>query len=218
MRRQAACSLQVQQATPRTLAWSLSISTADTSVCPPTTHAHHFHHLSHHHASITTTRSLHASDLHHFFRPPALYDTAAMRLHLLSLLGAFASFAVADVEFSSPAAGGSVAAGTITIKWKDSGDSPAISDLSAYQLFLCAGGNEAFVRLLDTKTFALQEHGIVGTRTQKEGYTNRLAPGRLVDPCTVWRLLNRKQCIGRCICFTWRRDKERIVGLPDTVS
>ncbi|KZF21542.1 hypothetical protein L228DRAFT_248266 [Xylona heveae TC161] len=60
----------------------------------------------------------------------------------LALLAAFAPLAVlADIEFTSPAAGQTLQPGTITFTWKDSGDSPSISDLKSYQLFLCAGGN-----------------------------------------------------------------------------
>lgn len=67
-----------------------------------------------------------------------------MRLQLLSLLAAFfAPFAFADVKFTTPAAGGSVAAGTISVQWTESGVAPSISDLSTYQLFLMVGGNEA---------------------------------------------------------------------------
>lgn len=67
-----------------------------------------------------------------------------MRLQLLSLLGSLASFALADVEFTTPAAGASIAgSGTIKIAWKESGTAPAITTFSSYQLFLMAGGNDA---------------------------------------------------------------------------
>ena len=50
----------------------------------------------------------------------------------------------ADVQFTSPAAGATIAAGKpITVGWKDSGDGVALTDLSTYTLFLCAGGNDA---------------------------------------------------------------------------
>ena len=32
---------------------------------------------------------------------------------------------------------------TIPVSWKDSGASPKLSELASYQLFLCAGGNDA---------------------------------------------------------------------------
>lgn len=65
-----------------------------------------------------------------------------MRLQLFSLLAALAPFALADVEFTSPAAGASVAAGAITISWKDSGVSPPLSELTPQTLQLVVGGNE----------------------------------------------------------------------------
>lgn len=65
-----------------------------------------------------------------------------MRLSLLPLLGALASTVLADVKFTTPAAGAALPAGSLSITWADSGDSPALSELTSYQLFLCAGGNE----------------------------------------------------------------------------
>ncbi|KAF2260706.1 hypothetical protein CC78DRAFT_472153 [Lojkania enalia] len=48
----------------------------------------------------------------------------------------------ADVQFTSPKAGAKITGGSaVVVEWKDSGDSPAISDLTTYQLFLCAGGD-----------------------------------------------------------------------------
>jgi len=62
----------------------------------------------------------------------------------LLLLAATAPLALADVEFTVPAAGASVAGGTtFTVTWKDSGTAPSISDLSAYQLFLYTGSNDS---------------------------------------------------------------------------
>lgn len=64
-----------------------------------------------------------------------------MRFHLLSLLAALApSFVFADVQFTSPAAGASIPAGAITVKWTDSGDSPSLSQLQSYTLTLMVGG------------------------------------------------------------------------------
>ncbi|KAF2094324.1 hypothetical protein NA57DRAFT_46736 [Rhizodiscina lignyota] len=62
-------------------------------------------------------------------------------LNLLSLLATTAPFCFADVEFTIPAAGAKVPAGAISIKWKDSGSSPSLSDLKTYQIDLMAGGN-----------------------------------------------------------------------------
>lgn len=60
---------------------------------------------------------------------------------LLALL-ASASCAWADVAFSVPAAGASVAGGTaFAVTWADSGTAPLISALSTYTLFLFSGSN-----------------------------------------------------------------------------
>lgn len=68
-----------------------------------------------------------------------------MQLRFLALLATLAPLAFADVEFTGPAAGDTITVGvqsaTITIKWKDSGSAPPITDLVSYDLFLCAGGN-----------------------------------------------------------------------------
>lgn len=73
-----------------------------------------------------------------------------MLFQLLVLLASVAPYAFADVQFTSPSAGTSAAAGQLLqIAWKESGTAPPISELQSYQLFLCAGGNEAgsFVRI-----------------------------------------------------------------------
>ena len=72
-----------------------------------------------------------------------------MLIRLFVLLAAVAPYALADVVFTSPSTGATLPGGQIIkVQWKDSGTSPPISDLQAYTLFLCAGGNEAtsFVR------------------------------------------------------------------------
>lgn len=61
----------------------------------------------------------------------------------------------ADVQFTSPAAGAQVPAGTINVQWKDSGVSPSIQDLTAYTLVLMVGGNEAS-NMLALTTFTSQ--------------------------------------------------------------
>lgn len=67
-----------------------------------------------------------------------------MLLNLLYLLAALPPSALADVKFITPAAGASIpAGGTFAVEWKDSGSAPSIADLASYQLFLCAGGNDA---------------------------------------------------------------------------
>ena len=66
-----------------------------------------------------------------------------MQFRLLALLAAITPFTLADVEFTSPAAGATLTGGgSISIEWQDSGNAPSISDLTTYQLFLCAGGND----------------------------------------------------------------------------
>lgn len=73
-----------------------------------------------------------------------------MLIRLFLLLASVAPYALADIKFTSPDAGGIVAGGsTLSVQWKDSGSAPPISDLQTYQLFLCAGGNDAnsFVRV-----------------------------------------------------------------------
>ena len=67
-----------------------------------------------------------------------------MIFRLLTLLAAVAPYAFADVEFTSPSAGASAVGGELLqIAWKDSGTAPPITQLQSYQLFLCAGGNDA---------------------------------------------------------------------------
>ncbi|KIW05872.1 uncharacterized protein PV09_03072 [Verruconis gallopava] len=67
-----------------------------------------------------------------------------MRFLCLFSVPLFAGFAIADVKFTSPAAGSSHAGGgSLQVTWEDSGTAPALSDLTTYQLFLCAGGNDA---------------------------------------------------------------------------
>jgi hypothetical protein len=71
----------------------------------------------------------------------------------LFALAAIASPAIAYPEFTVPAAGASVPGGTaFTVTWKDSGDAPSISDLSAYQLFLYSGSNASPQQLYTLST------------------------------------------------------------------
>jgi hypothetical protein len=61
----------------------------------------------------------------------------------LALIASLAPLASADIEFTKPKAGEELEGGsTIEITWKDSGDKPALEELTTYELFLCAGGNE----------------------------------------------------------------------------
>jgi hypothetical protein len=66
-----------------------------------------------------------------------------MRLsRAVPLVLALATAALADVEFLTPAAG-SVAKGgdVLTVHWRDSRNPPKLSELTRYDLFLCAGGD-----------------------------------------------------------------------------
>jgi len=67
-----------------------------------------------------------------------------MAIPLFSLLLALASYALADIHFTAPAAAASLQAGsTITMTWQDSGVAPSLADLTNYVINLCAGGNTA---------------------------------------------------------------------------
>ena len=67
-----------------------------------------------------------------------------MLIRLFLLVAAVAPYAFADVEFTSPDAGSTATGGSVlSVEWEDSGSQPPISDLTSYQLFLCAGGNDA---------------------------------------------------------------------------
>jgi hypothetical protein len=58
-----------------------------------------------------------------------------------SILLVFPLIALADVEFTSPEPGATVRGGDVlTALWKDSGEPPRITELTDYDLFLCAGG------------------------------------------------------------------------------
>lgn len=50
----------------------------------------------------------------------------------------------ADVKFITPGPGTVLTGGSvIQVAWQESGVPPFLEDFSAYQLFLCAGGNDA---------------------------------------------------------------------------
>jgi hypothetical protein len=61
----------------------------------------------------------------------------------LILLLLFFKLCLADILFTSPSPGSVQANGApLSISWVESGLSPLISELSSYQIFLCAGGND----------------------------------------------------------------------------
>ncbi|KIX92262.1 uncharacterized protein Z520_12008 [Fonsecaea multimorphosa CBS 102226] len=61
-------------------------------------------------------------------------------IYLLAV--AILPFTCADVQVVAPEAGDSISGLNLEIQWKDSGNSPPLSQLANYQLFLCAGGND----------------------------------------------------------------------------
>lgn len=66
-----------------------------------------------------------------------------MLMSTLILLAVLVSFAIADVEFVTPAAGSIVAgAKTLSVTWKESGVKPPLTSFTTYTMFLVAGGNE----------------------------------------------------------------------------
>lgn len=71
-----------------------------------------------------------------------------MRLtQALCMLVAASPLAFADVKFSSPAGSASLAGGSLTITWTDSGDAPSLADLTSYSIILMTGANTAPVRV-----------------------------------------------------------------------
>jgi Ser-Thr-rich glycosyl-phosphatidyl-inositol-anchored membrane family/Yeast cell wall synthesis protein KRE9/KNH1 len=98
-----------------------------------------------------------------------------MILRCIWVLAALLSFVVADVKFTSPAAGSSKAGLEITLEWKDSGNDPPISDLVTYQMFLCAGGNT------DTSYIQLATLVQQGDFTTGNSVTATITPGLGAD-------------------------------------
>lgn len=58
------------------------------------------------------------------------------------VLAALAPFVSAGIQFTSPAAGAKLTAGSaISVEWKEGGTGPKMTDLLTYELFLVAGGD-----------------------------------------------------------------------------
>jgi hypothetical protein len=56
---------------------------------------------------------------------------------------ALITLARAGIEFTKPEADDTLTAGqAISVAWKDGGGGPPLSDLTTFELFLCAGGND----------------------------------------------------------------------------
>jgi hypothetical protein len=94
-----------------------------------------------------------------------------MRFTPLSFLLSALSLVVADVSFTNPAAGSSFAVGTIQVEWEDSGTAPALSELTTYSLFLCAGGSDetSIIQLTDITTNGNFANGNLAEGTLTEG-------------------------------------------------
>nr|POE65922.1 hypothetical protein CFP56_57612 [Quercus suber] len=88
---------------------------------------------------------------------------------VFSILLSFSSLVSADVNFTIPAAGASVPAGTIDVAWQDSGIVPSLQDLTQYTLDLMVGGNGAG-QMLPLTTFVSQgTFGAAGKDGQARG-------------------------------------------------
>lgn len=73
-----------------------------------------------------------------------------MKFSVPALFAALVPVALADVKFVSVNEGDVLTVGygpkSITVEWVESGKQPKISDLDKYELDLCAGTNDNFVR------------------------------------------------------------------------
>ncbi|GIZ43267.1 hypothetical protein CKM354_000649900 [Cercospora kikuchii] len=97
---------------------------------------------------------------------------------LLPLTALFVTTALADVKFSKPAAGATLSAGTISIEWDDSGDTPKLSDLTSYQIQLMQGGND------DSSSVAL------AVLSAKGAHSAGMAAQGTVDPAVSGNVKN----------------------------
>jgi hypothetical protein len=128
--------------------------------------------------SLPTTNSLHSFSKFSIANLPFYYciclgkpdintpnpcQIEAMILRTIYLLAAalLSSLTLADVLVTGPEAGDTITGLTLDITWKDSGDSPALTDLASYQLFLCAGGN-------DEDNYVSQREGLTATADRFE--------------------------------------------------
>jgi hypothetical protein len=87
-----------------------------------------------------------------FFACDAAYKLVITRMALLRnalyFAGVLLPLALADVDFTEPAAGDVITGTSLVATWLESGQKPSISTFDSYSLFLCAGGNNEsdFVR------------------------------------------------------------------------
>ncbi|KAL9527403.1 Cell wall synthesis protein [Sphaerulina musiva] len=98
---------------------------------------------------------------------------------LLPVIATLAATVLADVKFTSPAPGASIPAGTLTVKWEESGDTPKISDLSTYTLQLMVGGNTdaSSVGLLSLSTKGSHAQGTTAQGTVPANIAGTLKNG-----------------------------------------
>ncbi|PBP17849.1 putative beta-1,6-glucan boisynthesis protein (Knh1) [Diplocarpon rosae] len=151
-----------------------------------------------------------------------------MRLaHALILLAPALPWVSADVKFTVPAAGASIAGGAaFTVAWEDSGEAPALADLTSYTLFLFSGSNNVPAQLLSLKdaTFAAGStvsvtvpvgSGGTGTNMYFLGMLSVAAAGG-----TVWNYSNRFTLTGMTGVFdpVVAANNKLVVGTtgPDT--
>jgi hypothetical protein len=128
----------------RVRSWLKAIVKSPGQLCPATDlpfsiHEYRLDNLSFVDACIPTTLCSKP-----FYEPGAFWRSLNMRFAApFTLLSALLPPVLADIKFTSPAGGETfTGGGSIQVKWTDSGDAPSLSDLSTYQLLLCAGGNE----------------------------------------------------------------------------
>ncbi|CAL3971028.1 unnamed protein product [Diplocarpon coronariae] len=132
-----------------------------------------------------------------------------MRLaHALVFLTPAISWVNADVKFTAPTAGASVTGGAaFTVTWEDSGEAPALADLTSYTLFLFSGSNDVPAQLVSLKdaTFAAGSTlsvtvpvatGGTGTNAYFLGMLSVAAAGG-----TVWNYSNRFTLTGMTGAF-----------------
>jgi hypothetical protein len=103
-----------------------------------------------HNANLPSLHLLSSPIYQSLAQTPSPHNAPKMLIRLLTPLLLSALLVTADVKFTGPAAGDTITGGgVLSVKWRDSGESPAITDLLSYQLFLCAGGNTdtSFIQL-----------------------------------------------------------------------
>ncbi|KAF2772870.1 hypothetical protein EJ03DRAFT_172426 [Teratosphaeria nubilosa] len=140
------------------------------------------------------------------FRLPQL-----VRLALFTFV--FANFSCADVQFTTPSAGQNVAAGTIDVEWKDSGNAPGIQDLTGFTLSLMVGGND------DGHMLALTTFKSQGTFTDGNSASGTIPSGiaGVVDNGFFFRMVSTANSGGTVINYSPRFNLTGLTGItPST--